>query len=150
VNELPDSGFFEAWTFADSRVQIDMSKARDIWRDRMRNASERLLAALDVDYLRADEGGDELMRRDVMARKRELRDVTRDAAIERAETPDELKRCWPSCLGDRPAASSAPAVSALQSAQSVADACSPQLENEDQRHRSPGSGSHSGAFVESA
>jgi hypothetical protein len=102
VDEVPDSSFFEVWTFADRRVQIDIPKARNIWRDQMRRAREPLLAALDVDYLRADENGDELMKRDVMARKKELRDVTREAAIERAETPDELKRCWPSCLGDRP------------------------------------------------
>jgi len=91
-----DRTFRDAWT---PSLTVDMAKARNIWRDRMRRARTPKLAALDVEYQRADEAGDILKKRDVAARKQALRDVTNDPRIDAAQTPEALKAVWPDVLG---------------------------------------------------
>lgn len=54
--------------------------------------------ALDVNYIRADESGKEIDKRTIVAHKQSLRDVTKDAGIDAAQTPDDLKKVWPSIL----------------------------------------------------
>jgi hypothetical protein len=94
----PDRTFRGAWKDGGAAVDVDMPKARDIHRDRMRQAREPKLAALDIEYQRADEKGDAAAKADIAARKQALRDVTADPAIEAAQTPDELKAVWPAVL----------------------------------------------------
>lgn len=77
-------------------ITIDMAKARDIHRDRMRQARTPKLAALDVAFQRAHEMSNDTAA--IVAQKQALRDVTADPAIEAAQTPDELKMVWPEIL----------------------------------------------------
>jgi hypothetical protein len=77
-------------------ITIDMTKARDIWRDRMRAARAPQLAALDIVFQRALEQGADT--KAVVAQKQALRDVTRHPDIEAAATIDDLKAVWPDCL----------------------------------------------------
>lgn len=97
--DLSDRTFRDAWTCEGNALKVDMPKARDHWRNRMRAARAPLLAALDVEYQRADEEGDVAKKQDVARRKKALRDVTVDPAIEAAKTPDALKAVWPAVLG---------------------------------------------------
>lgn len=90
-----DRTFREAWK---PDLTLDMDRARDIWRDKMRAAREPMLAALDIEYQRADERGDAGAKQSVAAQKQSLRDVTADPAIDAALTPDDLKAIWPACL----------------------------------------------------
>jgi hypothetical protein len=84
-----DRTFRGAWQFNGAAVEIDMAAAKEIHRDNLRAARKPLLDALDVDYMKALEtGGDAAA---VAAQKQTLRDVTADARIEAATTPDELK-----------------------------------------------------------
>lgn len=84
-----DRTFRGAWQFNGAAVDIDMAAARDIHRDNLRREREPKLAALDVDYMKAlEQGGDTAA---IAAQKQALRDVTADARIEAASTPDELK-----------------------------------------------------------
>ena len=84
-----DRMFRGAWQFNGAAVEIDMAAARDIHRDNLRREREPKLAALDVDYMKAlEQGGDTAA---IAAQKQALRDVTADARIEAAATPDELK-----------------------------------------------------------
>ena len=84
-----DRTFRGAWQFNGAAVDIDMAAARDIHRDNLRREREPKLAALDVDYMKAlEQGGDTAA---IAAQKQALRDVTADARIEAATTPDELK-----------------------------------------------------------
>lgn len=92
-----DKTFRLAWTLD---LSVDMQKARNIWRDKMRRARAPLLSALDVDYQRADEMGDSESKILVASKKQELRDVTSISSIEDAQTPDALKEIWPECLGE--------------------------------------------------
>lgn len=98
-----DRSFRNAWCdeTPEPVIDIDMPKARNIQRDRMRAARAPKLAALDVDYMRALEAGDEQGKNKIVADKQALRDVTADPAIEAAQTPEELKAVWPTILASQ-------------------------------------------------
>jgi hypothetical protein len=82
-------------------IQVNMSKARDIWRDEWRQARKPLLEDLDVEFMRATESADQAKQTEVAAKKQELRDVT-DTNINNVDNPDHLMLVWPNCLGDKP------------------------------------------------
>lgn len=93
-----DRTFRNAWKLDGSKVDVDMTKARDVWRDKMRVARAPLLAAADIEISRAVK---DPARIDLIEAKRQvLRDVTADPAIETAATPDDLKTVWPAALGE--------------------------------------------------
>lgn len=96
-----DRAFRNAWAASGGRISVDMEKARGIHRDRIRVARKPLLAALDVEYHRADERGDAGGKSDVASRKQALRDATADPAIAAAKTPEELSAVWPAALQQR-------------------------------------------------
>lgn len=79
-------------------ITINMGKAREIQRDRLRAMRVPLLNALDVEYQRADEQGDMVAKAAIAAKKQILRDVTKDPAIDAAETPEELAVVIPDIL----------------------------------------------------
>jgi len=84
-----DRTFRGAWQFNGAAVEIDMTAARGIHKDNLRTERGPLLAALDVTYMKAlEQGGDTAA---IAAEKQALRDVTADARIEAATTPDALK-----------------------------------------------------------
>ena len=94
-----DRTFRGAWR-RDTRpmpapVTIDMAEARGIHRDRIRRARDRRLAALDLDYQRADEAGDAAEKRRVATLKQKLRDIPQSFDLGHAETPEALKQLWP-------------------------------------------------------
>lgn len=91
VGDLPQSrDFRQAWVQHGSRVEIDMTKAREVHRDRIREQRAPMLAALDIEYQRADEVGDTSLKKEIAAKKQALRDATADPSIDAAQTPDEL------------------------------------------------------------
>ena len=84
-------------------INVNMQKARDIHRDKIRAARNPKLAAKDVEFMRAVEAGDTDAQATVSAEKQALRDATAAAAIDAATTPDALKAAWDSdLLGDSP------------------------------------------------
>jgi hypothetical protein len=93
-----DKTFRAAWALVGEAITVDMPKARTIHRGRLRVMRAPLLAALDVDYQRADERGDAAEKTRIAAEKQALRDVTDDPAIEAARTPEELKAVVPAPL----------------------------------------------------
>jgi len=95
-----DRTFRDAWIKSGEKIDVHMGKARDIWRNKMREHRAAKLAALDVDYIRADEAGDLAKKKSISARKQALRDVTKHPDIEAAQTPEQLKSVWPSVLVD--------------------------------------------------
>lgn len=72
-------------------ISIDMIKAREIKRDLIRAERAPMMAALDVEFMRAVETGDTAKQQEVAAEKQRLRDATQDPSIDAAQTPDELK-----------------------------------------------------------
>lgn len=97
-----DLTFRAAWALQDGAVVVDMERARDIHRAKIRAARESRFRALDAD-LRASKAAEDTAR--VMALEQqlqELRDLPEADVIEDAETPEALKAAWPSVLFPNP------------------------------------------------
>ena len=71
---------------------IDMSKARDIHKNNIREARKDKLAALDVDFQRALESSADTSA--IVAKKQALRDAPAAAGITTAVNTTELKQQW--------------------------------------------------------
>ncbi len=82
-------------------IEVNMTKAKVIWKDKWRAVRKEKLEALDVDFMRAVEANDSDKQSEVATKKQELRDVT-DTDLSNVSTPDNLKQIWPTCLGDKP------------------------------------------------
>ena len=72
-------------------ININMGKARDVWRDKIREDREPYFVSLDVDYLKATEAQNVTLKNYIELKKQQLRDAPEDSRIEEATTPDELK-----------------------------------------------------------
>ena len=93
-----DRTFRNAWRQNETLVQHDMVKAREIHRERLRQARMPLFAANDIAIRDAQLEGDAAALAAAVTRRNALRDVTADAAIEAAQTPEELKAAMPDIL----------------------------------------------------
>jgi hypothetical protein len=86
-----DRTFRGAWQFSGNVIEVDMTAAREIHRDNLRTERAPRLADLDTAWFRAAETADTAAQADIATQKQALRDVTEDARIEAASTPEELK-----------------------------------------------------------
>ncbi len=104
---LPQDGeFFRAWEQPSiGVVAVNMDKAREIWRDVIRQARDPKLAALDIEFQRCLEYGEDTSA--IVTQKEALRDAPQDPAIDLAQTTEELKAVWPAVLEEPLARSSA-------------------------------------------
>ena len=84
-----DRTFRGAWAFNGDAVEIDMTEALAIHKDNLRAERAPRLAALDVAYMKALEAGTGAA--EIAAQKETLRNITDDARLAAANTPDELK-----------------------------------------------------------
>ena len=76
-------------------IKVNLDKAKEIWLDHYRRARTPLLAALDVDFMRAVESGNTDLQKEIASKKQALRDVTL------TPLPDDLagiKATWPEVL----------------------------------------------------
>jgi len=88
--------FRKAWeaTGSDTGViGVNMDKAKEVWRDKLRQARIEPLAALDTAYMKALETGADTTQ--IIADKQALRDAPALAAIDAATTPAELTAIQP-------------------------------------------------------
>jgi hypothetical protein len=74
-------------------ISVNMTKAKDIWRDKIRAAREEPLKALDTAYMKALESGSSTTQ--IIADKQALRDAPALESIDAATTPEELKAIQP-------------------------------------------------------
>jgi len=77
-------------------ISVDMAAARDIWRDKIRQARIEPLEALDTAFMKALETGADTTQ--ITADKQALRDAPTDAGIDAATTPAELAAVQPAGL----------------------------------------------------
>ena len=84
-----DRTFREAWSFNEAVVEINMTAAKVIHKDNLRAERAPRLAELDVAYMKALEAGSGADA--VATSKTTLRNITDDARIDAATTPDALK-----------------------------------------------------------
>ena len=84
-----------------SIIKIDMAKAKEIHRKKIRIAREPKLQELDIEFQKAQETGASTT--DIIAKKQALRDAPADSAIDAATDDAGLKTQWnTSLLGDSP------------------------------------------------
>ena len=93
-----DRNFRGAWVLNGSVISEDLTKAKEIFADKVREARAPLLDALDTDYMKALEASADTTQ--IVADKQALCDAP--TAGDSATTIDELKAAWPSCCGDSP------------------------------------------------
>ena len=68
-------------------ITINLTKAKDITKDRLRADRKPLLEAQDILFMQAQESGADTT--DIVAEKQRLRDITKDA--DTCTTTDQLK-----------------------------------------------------------
>lgn len=96
-DDIPeDRTFRNAWKLDGKKVAVDMPKARELHKDRLRELRAPLLSALDVEFQRSYK--DPAAQDAIEAKKQALRDVTADPAIEAAKTPEQLSTILPAGL----------------------------------------------------
>ena len=78
-------------------ITIDIAKAKNVWKDKIRVARKPALEKLDIDYTRAVEDGNSTTQ--IVADKNTLRDLPDQ--VDTATTVDEIKAVWNSKLGDK-------------------------------------------------
>ncbi len=71
---------------------IDMTKAKELHKDKIRLAREEKFKELDVQFQQAIETSSSTT--DIVAKKQALRDAPADSGITNATTTDELKAQW--------------------------------------------------------
>ena len=79
-------------------LTVNISKAKDIWKDKIRSARKTKLEELDVEFIKAQETGSDTSA--IVTKKQELRDFP--AQVDSATTTDEIKAVWDTDkLGDK-------------------------------------------------
>ena len=68
-------------------ITVNLTKAKDITKDRLRDERKPLLEAEDVKFMKAQETGADTTA--IVAEKQRLRDITKD--VDSCTTTDELK-----------------------------------------------------------
>ena len=83
-------------------IGVNVTKEKNLQKDRFRQVRTPLLEALDVDYQKADEAADASAKTTVATKKQALREVTANATLDAASTADEVRAVWDTAvLGDR-------------------------------------------------
>jgi len=98
-----DRHFRGAWSLSGSVISEDMTKAKEIFKDKIREVRAPLLDAEDVVYMKALETDDADAKAASVTKKAALRDAPAASAINNATTIAALKAAWDaSVLGDSP------------------------------------------------
>ena len=98
-----DRHFRNAWKLNGSVMAEDMTEAKKIFQEKIREVRKPLLEAEDVAYMKALEASDASAKDASVAKKKALRDAPAASAISSADTVAKLKAAWDtSTLGTSP------------------------------------------------
>jgi len=78
-------------------ITVDITKAKDIWKNKIRKARESAMTKLDIDYMKAQETDSDTTT--IIADKNTLRNLP--SQVDSANTVDEIKAVWNDMLGDK-------------------------------------------------
>ena len=78
-------------------IFINIDKAKDIWKEKIRTARKPALEKLDVDFVKAQETSSDTT--SIVADKNTLRNLPEQ--VDTATTTDEIKSVWNDMLGDK-------------------------------------------------
>ena len=101
-DDIPKNTFFErAWKIVDGKIEMDITRAREVHRENIRRARLGKLMELDIEFQRALETSADTSA--IVAKKNALRDAPADSAIDAATDEAALKAQWnTSLLGNSP------------------------------------------------
>ena len=71
-------------------IKIDITKSKNIWKDKIRLARKEKFEELDIEFARAQETGADTSA--IVAKKKELRDFP--AQVDSKTTLEEIKAVW--------------------------------------------------------
>jgi len=71
-------------------ITVNINKAKEIWKDKIRVARKPKLEELDVEFIKAQETSSDTSA--IVTKKQELRDYP--AQVDSATTTDEIKAVW--------------------------------------------------------
>ena len=93
VDTVPSDRIFRnAWVTEQGKsVEIDLDKAKDVAKDKVRQARTPKFQELDIAYQRADEDSDADAKKAVADKKKLARDATKNTKITGASDVDKLK-----------------------------------------------------------
>lgn len=91
-SKLPSREFRDAWTIDGS---IDLAKAKEIWKNKIRRARKSRLEALDIQWQKAFEDGNIKIAATFAAKKKILRDLTEREELTKATSIAQLIKFWP-------------------------------------------------------
>ena len=98
-----DRHFRGAWSLDGKVISEDMTAAKVIFKDKIREVRKELLEKEDVVYMKALEADDADAKTASVAKKKALRDAPAASAITSADTIAKLKAAWDtSVLGESP------------------------------------------------
>ena len=98
-----DRHFRGAWKLNGKVISEDITEAKKIFQDKIREVRKPLLETQDVLFMKAMEDGDSTEQSTIASKKKELRDAPAASAITNATTITELKAAWnTSLLGASP------------------------------------------------
>ena len=75
-------------------IIIDIHKAKEVWKDKIRQARTSALAKLDIDFIKAQEQS--LDTTSIVANKQTLRDLPNE--VDTANSIEEIKAVWNNLL----------------------------------------------------
>ena len=98
-----DRHFRGAWTLSGTVISEDMTEAKKIFKDKIREVRAPLLEAEDVVYMKALEADDADAKAASVTKKTNLRNAPAASAITSASSISALKAAWDTdLLGDSP------------------------------------------------
>ena len=87
-----DRSFRNAWKQNSKTIETDMTKAKEIHKDKIRTARTPKLAELDIEFQKALETSSSTT--DIVAKKQVLRDAPAASGISTAASEADLKAQW--------------------------------------------------------
>jgi len=95
--------FRGAWSLSGSVISVDLAKAKEIFKDKIREVRKPLLEAEDANFMKALEDADTSAQNTIKTKKNNLRDAPAASAISSATDIAGLKAAWDDdLLGDSP------------------------------------------------
>ena len=89
-----DRHFRNAWAISGKVIAEDMTKAKELFKDKIREVRKPLLEAQDVAYMKALEADNSSDQTTAKNKKKALRDAPAASAISNADTITKLKAAW--------------------------------------------------------
>jgi hypothetical protein len=91
----------DCWRLSESDnelIEIDVEKAKNVWKNKMRWARKDIFEKLDMDFFRVMEDGDSERQKEIAVKKKLLREVTDLPELKAAQTIEEIEAVWPEYL----------------------------------------------------